>query len=532
MKRTDKVKLNNSAPLRIADRYLVKRRLGEGGMGHVYLAEDTHLMRQVAIKTIRPELKDNDDVQKRIDRECKLHAAIRIHPHIVALHDRIVDKNNNVSLVMEYVEGETLLDCIATAKKNKQEIPVELIVAIILQVLDALGCIHRHGIIHRDIKPSNIIVGGLDTDEPYAKLMDFGIARDVIGNDNLTRLTMVDAGGPGTPAYMAPERIDSKTYGEICPATDLYSVGIILYELFYKEPPFQGTLTEVFSGHLARPPEFRSFSLIPVAIRNVIAKALEKNVADRYGVAQQFAAALASADVACGNETLVATSFDSSSLDKTALYTDHSLPLKSASAKLQKKITAWGICVTGLIVLAVFVSSFLLKRDPEGPPPTTNEEAKEQIVMKAADSSSDVQQEAGRDRETVMEAEQVLPKENNEEGQVVENKTSEDNDAQNKHTSGAVKNEDAKLRKKNAATQAFDGARASKQLIDDSNVSAPLPKPENEVEINDGKKAHVKPVKAAPRVATSKPAPTPPPRVEQKLSPVKRSGDFVEVPSR
>jgi len=301
-------------PKSITDRYAIKKQIGHGGMGNVYLAKDTQLLRDVAIKAIRSEHLNNKEVLRRIDRECKMHAAIGSHPHIVSLFDRI-DKGGNIFLIMEYIQGETLGALIKSTKSNKTSLSLEFIIEIIIQTLDALECIHRHGVIHRDIKPANIIVGGLNEETPFAKIMDFGIAKDLEEDDSLTRLTMLDSGGPGTPAYMAPERIDSATFGEIVPATDLYAIGIILFELFQKSPPFHGTMTEIFSGHLAKSPNMEELHHLPEITREILTKALEKYPSKRYQTAREFANDLKNANLICSDQTLPATAFDLSTLN-------------------------------------------------------------------------------------------------------------------------------------------------------------------------------------------------------------------------
>ncbi len=373
--------LNTILPEKISERYNLKKRIGKGGMGDVYLAEDMQLMREVAIKTIRPELLHNEDVKKRIERECKMHAAVRIHPHIVGLYDKIAS-DDTIYLIMEYVEGETLTDYIASAKKEKQEISTGMIINIILQVLDALSCIHSHNIIHRDIKPSNIILGNLKSDQPNAKLMDFGIAREVLEDDDVTKLTMLDSGGPGTPAYMSPERIDSKTYGDICPATDLYSVGIILYELFRLEPPFSGTMTEVFSGHLAREPDFSKLNSLQEALRAVLSKALEKKTTIRYQDAQHFSIDLKATGLVCSDETLPSTFFDPSTLNQTILDTKYSNPLPSQ--KREKRIRfAW--CAGILLCVVALISSYIFTKDKIDTAPNMG---KEEVTPPTVESSA------------------------------------------------------------------------------------------------------------------------------------------------
>ncbi len=278
---------------KLADRYEFIRVLGTGGTGTVYLARDLLLKRQVAVKTILPALAGNSEVRRRLDRECRLHAAIGVHPNIVTLYDKIEDEGR-IYLVMEYVQGELLADLLSSKPDgNSAVLSVNDAVSLVGQILQAIGCIHEHGILHRDIKTSNILVQQQVEGKIPAKLMDFGIARLEENEETLTRLTQLDSSGPGTPAYMAPERIDPRTFGESGPATDLYSVGVILYQLLSDGPPFRGTITEIFNGHLSRPVDLsRLREDISPGLRDIIAKALAKDPKDRFPDAGSFAEAL------------------------------------------------------------------------------------------------------------------------------------------------------------------------------------------------------------------------------------------------
>jgi serine/threonine-protein kinase len=275
----------------IAGRYRVLRPLGEGGMGNVYLADDLQLARQVAIKTIRPELSGNEEVCSRIKRECRMHAAIGVHPHIVALYDR-VEENGCLYLVMEYFAGETLAARLAAA--GASGLPPATALDVVRQVLRALICIHDQGIVHRDIKTANILLQKQADGRWLAKLTDFGIARAVLEPDAATRLTSLGAQGPGTPVYMAPERIDPQTFGDVCPASDLYAVGVILFELLTGQPPFKGSMTEIFSGHLVQQPALEDLAAdLPIQVQSALRTALSKQPAQRFQDAEAFLAALA-----------------------------------------------------------------------------------------------------------------------------------------------------------------------------------------------------------------------------------------------
>jgi serine/threonine-protein kinase len=276
----------------IAGRYRLLRPLGEGGMGNVYLADDLVLARQVAVKTVRPELSGNEEVRSRIKRECRLHAAIGAHPNIVTLYDT-VEENGHIYLVMEYFAGETLAGRLAAAN-GCQGLPLNKALDIVRQLLRALACIHDRDIVHRDIKTSNILLQ-LQPDGRYlTKLTDFGIARAEVEAGAMTRLTSLGTQGPGTPVYMAPERIDPQTFGDVCPASDLYAVGIILFEMLTGQPPFTGTMTEIFSGHLVQQPALPAS--LPIRLHAVLHTALAKQPAERYQDAEDFLAALGELD--------------------------------------------------------------------------------------------------------------------------------------------------------------------------------------------------------------------------------------------
>jgi serine/threonine-protein kinase len=278
----------------VAGRYRLLHPLGEGGMGHVYLASDQLLTRQVAIKTIRPELSGNEEVRARIRRECRMHAALGVHPNIVALYDT-VEENGQIYLIMEYVAGTTLARHVADA--GSVGFPPDQALEIIRQVLLALASIHGQGIVHRDIKTANVLLQQQADGRYRAKLTDFGIARAELEASAMTRLTALDVQGPGTPVYMAPERIDPQSFGDVGPASDLYAVGIILFELLTGQPPFRGSMTEIFNGHLVQPVDLtRLPAHLPPQFAALLATALAKHAHDRFASAETMMAALAGLD--------------------------------------------------------------------------------------------------------------------------------------------------------------------------------------------------------------------------------------------
>lgn len=276
-----------------SQRYRVLRQVGSGGMGEVFLAEDTVLPRHVALKTIKPRLAGDEELRKRIERECRLHAKIGTHPHIVTLYDRI-EADGQICLIMEYVDGGTFQDMLQIHARQTRRPPWRDGVRIILQILDALARIHALGIVHRDIKPENILITRDERSRICAKLLDFGIARLQDPLDRSTNVTRDGASGPGTPLYMAPEQIDSRHFGSPCPATDTYAMGVILYQILAGKPPFEGTLTEVFAGHLSAPVPVieQSDPDVPATLFTVLHKALSKQPLDRFSNASEFYDAL------------------------------------------------------------------------------------------------------------------------------------------------------------------------------------------------------------------------------------------------
>jgi hypothetical protein len=259
-------------------RYRIVRPLGSGGMATVYLAEDTILGRRVALKV--PQLESADDIQ-RFQREARVAATLN-HPNLCGVHDVGVHEGVHY-LTMPYVEGLTLKQRLDTEGKPSMAEAVEWIYRLAL----AMQVLHEHGLVHRDLKPANILLR--HGREPV--VTDFGLAR-AFGGDAM-RLTQT--GAPlGTPAYMSPEQIraDAKAIG---PATDVYSLGVILYELLTGQLPFKSATLEslyfqIFS--VPPPPPSDAWPELGTALDPVCAKALAKEPAERFATMAEFAAAL------------------------------------------------------------------------------------------------------------------------------------------------------------------------------------------------------------------------------------------------
>ncbi len=252
-------------------KYKILEKIGGGGMGNVFLAEDTILDRKVALKLLAPSLAADTSFVERFLLEARSLARLD-HPAIVRVFDADW-ADDQIYLVMEYVPGGSLADII----KEEGALPPELVNRLLTQVAEGLDYAHSRGMVHRDIKPANILID----QSGQAQITDFGLVKDAE-----TSLT-ADGQRLGTPAYMAPEQIQGQTMG---PAVDIYALGIVTYEMLTGRPPFQGTLSSVFEGHLLRePPPLRQFNpRIPPTVQDVVLQALAKAPAERFGSAISF----------------------------------------------------------------------------------------------------------------------------------------------------------------------------------------------------------------------------------------------------
>ncbi len=265
--------------------YRIDHRLGEGGMGEVFLATDTRLDRQVAFKILAPGVAEEPDHMQRFWQEAKLMSGIS-HPNIAHLYD--VGKNGGVDfIVMEFVPGEPLSKRIATGHLTLKEI-----VHYGCQIAEGLDAAHSQGIIHRDIKPANIMI----TERGHVKVLDFGLAKarpkkrlaSEVRNDDTQRMTDLNV-VMGTVHYMSPEQALGR---EVDHRSDIFSLGAVLYEMATGRAPFEGSNAQETLARIltSRPEAMARFNYdVPPELDRIVLKCLEKDPDDRYQTAREIA---------------------------------------------------------------------------------------------------------------------------------------------------------------------------------------------------------------------------------------------------
>lgn len=261
----------------LSGRYRIIRSLGEGGMANVYLAHDLILDRDVAVKLLRLDLRDDPKTIKRFQREA-LATTELVHPHIVSLYD-VGEENGMQYLVMEYVKGMDLKNYI----KAHFPLPLQQVIDIMEQILSAVSTAHAHNIIHRDLKPQNILID----EQGNAKITDFGIAV-ALSEHTMTQTNTI----LGSVHYLSPEQARGSMATK---QSDIYSLGIILYEMLTGSVPFKGeTAVSIALKHFQNEiPSVREFdAAIPQALENVVLRATAKDPRDRYATVADMASDL------------------------------------------------------------------------------------------------------------------------------------------------------------------------------------------------------------------------------------------------
>ena len=262
----------------IAGRFRLSRLLGTGANGQVWLASDERLQRPVAVKVLLPESVNEISVQ-RLEREARAAAGIQ-HPNVVHVFDYIED-GGRMLIVMEFVEGQTLLEMLAGGKT----VPLNDAIELTAQICDGLAAAHRQQLIHRDLKPGNVIV----TSDGVAKILDFGIARRVGRTE--VRLTKTGA-VIGTPQYMAPEQLTSDAVDH---RADVYAAGLLLYEMLAGRSAFKGkTVGLLLTNIVTEPPDLEPLIArsTPRNVISIVERALAKEADGRWPDALSMANAL------------------------------------------------------------------------------------------------------------------------------------------------------------------------------------------------------------------------------------------------
>lgn len=258
----------------IGGRYQIVQRIGQGGMGKVYKVTHIHLSRTFALKIISNQVAETDEARELFYREARFASAMS-HPSITSVVDFGEDEKVGMFMVMEFVDGEPLNRLLFREKR----LGVRKACEIVAQVAEALHYIHKQNVVHCDIKTENILISEEEHDgkrsRMVAKLLDFGLARSLTAARASTSLS-------GTPHYVAPERIRGEPAS---PASDVYGVGILLYELITGQVPWDGPVQKILAGHLdehAKPPSQMVEGGIDPALETLIYRALEKHPSRRH----------------------------------------------------------------------------------------------------------------------------------------------------------------------------------------------------------------------------------------------------------
>jgi eukaryotic-like serine/threonine-protein kinase len=323
----------------VDSRYRILRRIGSGGMADVYCAEDTHLGRQVALKVLHRRFAQDEEFVERFRREASAAAGLQ-HPNVVGVFDR-GRHDGTYYIAMEHLPGRTLKEIVVAEAPLAQE----RVVDFGLQILQAAGFAHRHGVIHRDFKPHNVIVD----DRSHAKVTDFGIAR--AGASEMTETGSI----MGTAQYLSPEQAQGHA---VTATSDLYSIGVMLYEMLAGRLPFEGdSAVAIALKHLSEAPVPISQLRPDVhpALESVVMAALAKDPARRWQSAEDFGEALAAAGAQLGDASAGgSTSEFAPILAPVPAAVDGDAPaLAPVSEPAPRKRRRWPWIVIGLLTLAL-----------------------------------------------------------------------------------------------------------------------------------------------------------------------------------
>lgn len=290
----------------LGGRYEITELLGQGGMSAVYKANDPNLRRVVAVKLIHPHLSSDPEFVRRFEEEAATVAQLR-NPNLIQVFD-FTNDDDIYYIVFEYVPGESVQDRVKRLRESDRQMDVDEAVELIAQSADGLQYAHKKGLVHRDIKPANIMINVQNT--PI--VMDFGIAKIMGGTQHTATGAIL-----GTARYMSPEQIKGE---QIDPRTDIYSLGVTLFEMLGGRPPFNAdSAMTLMMMHITDPvPDLRDLRAdIPASLGAVASKAMAKDPDDRFQTAAEFAAALRNPDLvmAAADATMVETGSSSKAPD-------------------------------------------------------------------------------------------------------------------------------------------------------------------------------------------------------------------------
>ncbi len=358
----------------VADRYHVVKKLGEGGMGQVYLAEHVKMGRRSAIKVMNPSMVHDPDAVARFNREAS-NASRITHPNVCAIYDFGETPDGLIYLAMEFIEGEPLTELI----EREGALPVPRAAAIFLQTADALQAAHDLGIVHRDLKPDNIMLsrrkGGGDT----VKVVDFGIAKAVGGDEAGQKVTKTGL-VVGTPEFMSPEQLSGDTLDG---RSDLYSLALVLYRMLSGKLPFEATsVQETMIKRLTDEPTTlaaaRPDLSFPPGLQPVLDTALARTPTERYQSVAKFAADVAAvtgrptASAVPHTRSMGDTEGKTQLLDPTAGGATQRISAKQAAPAKKRSLIP---VVAGVVVILAGGGAWVAlnggnRASPPPPPPT------------------------------------------------------------------------------------------------------------------------------------------------------------------